>query len=227
METVEDVLQNCTVIGNNVKLPNVKLDRKLYQNVAKKLELIGGKWKSGKIAAFVFNDDPSVLLNQLINNSNSIPITKQNIKKEFQFFETPQNIAELLVKLAEINDSDSILEPSAGQAAIIKELNKVTNTTIDCFELMETNRTILLNSNHNLNLIGDDFLKHPKKNYTKIIANPPFSKNQDIDHILEMYKCLSHNGRLVCITSEAWVNGNQKKTNTIQKLAESRKCTNF
>ena len=45
MTTKEQVLQNCTVEGTVVKLPNVQLDRKLYQEVAKALELIGGKWK--------------------------------------------------------------------------------------------------------------------------------------------------------------------------------------
>jgi 16S rRNA G1207 methylase RsmC len=60
-------------------------------------------------------------------------------------------------------------------------------------------------------LIGDDFFKHNGKTYSKIIANPPFTKNQDIDHLKEMYECLSRGGRLVCITSESWVNGSQKK----------------
>ena len=45
--TKEEVLQKCTVEGNVVKLPNKQLDRKLYQEVAKALELIGGKWKGG------------------------------------------------------------------------------------------------------------------------------------------------------------------------------------
>jgi len=54
-------------------------------------------------------------------------------------------------------------------------------------------------------------LKQKDEVYTKIIANPPFSKNQDIDHLKEMYECLARGGRLVCITSESWVNGSQKK----------------
>lgn len=45
MNTKEDVLKNCTVEGLVVKLQNVQLERKLYQEVAKSLELIGGKWK--------------------------------------------------------------------------------------------------------------------------------------------------------------------------------------
>ena len=35
MTTKEEVLQNCTVEGTVIKLPNTQLDRKLYQEVAK------------------------------------------------------------------------------------------------------------------------------------------------------------------------------------------------
>ena len=54
----EEVLQNCVVEGQVVKLPSVELDRKEYLAVKKSLELIGGKWKGGKISGFVFQTDP-------------------------------------------------------------------------------------------------------------------------------------------------------------------------
>lgn len=205
MTTKEQVLQNCTVEGTVVKLPTVQLDRKLYQDVAKALELIGGKWKGGKIFGFVFATDPTDLLYQIANGES------RNLKKEFQFFATPETLADKLVYLANISSYDTILEPSAGQGAIIKAINKVCDVVPDCFELMDVNVTVLNKSGLRFNFVGSDFLKHSGKTYNKIIANPPFSKNQDIDHIKEMYKCLSPNGRLVCITSESWVNGTQKK----------------
>lgn len=205
MTTKEQVLQNCTVEGNVVKLPSEQLDRKLYQEVAKALELIGGKWKGGKVFGFVFATDPTDLLEEIANGE------KRNLKKEFQFFATPEKLADELVYLADIKQHDTILEPSAGQGAIIKAINKVCDCVPDCFELMDVNTIILNKSGLRFNLIGDGFLKHNSKTYTKIIANPPFTKNQDIDHLKEMYECLSRGGRLVCITSESWVNGSQKK----------------
>lgn len=201
----QKVLQNCTVDGNTVKLPNGQLDRKLYMEVAKALELIGGKWKGGKIAGFVFASDPTELLNEIANGE------KRNLKKEFQFFATPDALADELVRLAELKPGDTILEPSAGQGAIIKAINKVCDIVPDCFELMGVNRIVLNKSELRFNLIGEDFFDHRGKGYTKIIANPPFSKNQDIDHLKEMYNCLLPSGRLVCITSESWVNGSQRK----------------
>lgn len=205
MTTKEQVLQNCTVEGNVVKLPTVQLDRKLYQEVAKSLELIGGKWKGGKVFGFVFVTDPTDLLEEIANGE------KRNLKKEFQFFATPEKLADKLVYFADLKQHDTILEPSAGQGAIIKAINKVCDVVPDCFELMDVNTIILNKSGLKFNLIGNDFLKHNGKTYTKIIANPPFTKNQDIYHLKEMYNCLSRGGRLVCITSESWVNGIQKK----------------
>jgi len=205
MLTKVEVLQNCKVDGTTVKLPSEQLDRKLYQEVAKSLELIGGKWKGGKVMGFVFVSDPTDLLDQIANGE------KRNLKKEFQFFATPEKLADELVYLADLKQHDTILEPSAGQGAIIRAMNKVCDVVPNCFELMDVNIIILNKSELRFNLIGNDFLKNSGKTYSKIIANPPFTKNQDIDHLKEMYNCLSQGGRLVCITSESWVNGSQKK----------------
>lgn len=219
MTTKEQILQSCTIEGTIVKLPNVQLDRKLYQEVAKALELIGGKWKGGKVAGFVFATDPTELLNQIASGE------KRNLKKEFQFFATPQDKASLLVDLAELKETDTILEPSAGQGAIIREINKVTSVIPDCYELMDINTEILKKTNLKFNIIGKDFLTHKDKKYSKIIANPPFTKNQDIEHLFHMYNHLSSGGRLVCITSESWVNGTSRKQLEFRNWIESKQPT--
>jgi len=43
MKAIE-VLKKCRVEGNVIKLPEGQLERNIYQEVAKALELIGGKW---------------------------------------------------------------------------------------------------------------------------------------------------------------------------------------
>jgi len=218
MNTKEDVLQNCRVEGTVIKLPNIQLDRKLYQQVAKSIELIGGKWKGGKVFGFVFTTDPTDLLNQIANGE------KRNLKKEFQFFATPEKLADYLIELAEIQDGNTILEPSAGQGAIVKAvLKKFPNEFVHAYELMDVNR-LFLQKIKDCILLGEDFLNqnqiskgtHTNINvrdiqFDRIIANPPFSQNQDIDHVKEMYYRLKKGGRLVSIMSESWINGNQKK----------------
>ena len=228
MITKEEVLQNCRVEGTTVKLPDTQLDRKLYQEVAKSLELIGGKWKGGKVFGFMFPEDPTDLLHQIANGE------KRNLKKEYQFFATPPELADRLVELAyerkkvvQQNTWDSaynitrILEPSAGQGAIIDAIRGKLGgaTVVHAYELMDVNRSILENKYNKENdnayfrLCGHpDFLTHDTKlRYDWIVANPPFTKNQDIDHVRKMYSLLKDNGVLVSITSEHWVNSSNRK----------------
>lgn len=203
--TKEDVLIQCIVDGNVVKLPNIQLERKLYQDVAKSLNLIGGKWVGGKIYGFVFNSDPTELLKQIACGE------KRNLKKEYQFFETPSELADKLVVLADLKKDDVVLEPSAGQGAIIEAiLRSNINCQVLAIELMEEN-SLILNKKGFVHDVGD-FLTIPNQPiYDKIIANPPFSNNQDIDHIKHMYELLKWGGKLVSITSEHWKNSKNKK----------------
>ena len=193
------------VVGNVVRLPEGQLDRKLYQEVAKALELIGGKWVGRKTMGFVFPSDPTDLLNQIANGE------QRNLKKEFQFFATPPEIALWMVEQhGFLEPNHTILEPSAGQGALINAVNIVLpEKVVDCYELMDVNRTFL-SKIPTANLIGEDFMVNTNK-YDRIFANPPFSKNQDIDHIYKMYESLNYGGRIVTIASKHWQLSNNKK----------------
>lgn len=226
--TKNEVLQQCTVEGNVVRLPDVKLDRNTYLEVAKALELIGGKWKGGKVGGFVFQDDPTERLSVLSEGGHI------NLKKEYQFFATPDGLADELVDYAfntsgitadDVKNGDvTILEPSAGQGAIISAIYRYfdTEVPVTAYELMPMNREILTKEYPQATLGGqDDFLQSdPSVKYDFIIANPPFSKNQDIDHFKAMYDRLKDCGRLVCVTSNSWVHGSQKKQTEFRSWLE-------
>ena len=205
--TTQEILQQCIIDGNVVKLPTIQLERKSYIDVAKQLNLIGGKWKGGKIQGFVFEQDPTELLKQISNGE------QRNLKKEFQFFETPDELADRLVSLAKINSNKVILEPSAGRGAIVKAiLRKHPSASVHGYELMDINLTFL-NKIDKFYLLGKDFLTAHTQSYQYIVANPPFSKNQDIDHIRNMYQFLNDGGRLVSIASNHWRDAvNRKET---------------
>lgn len=204
MEVLE-VLKQCAIEGTVVKLPNIQLDRKDYEAVKKKLELIGGKWKGGKVAGFVFQEDPTDLLQQVANGED------RNLKKEFQFFATPAPLAKRLVEMADPASYDSILEPSAGQGAIVNAIiNHCSPDRVYCYELMPLNQQFLVKIPQ-VEIIGKDFLEHCGKRFDRIIANPPFAKNQDIDHIRHMYKHLNDGGRLVSVASRHWQLSSNKK----------------
>jgi len=78
----ETILNDCVIEGNVVKPPAVQLDRKLYMDVAKTIEGIGGKWNK-KSGGFVFQTDPTEKFERICGGE------KINLKKEFQFFATP------------------------------------------------------------------------------------------------------------------------------------------
>lgn len=201
--TKEDFLKQCTVVGNVVKVPAEKVDKKIFDEAKKALGKIGGTWKGGKVFGFEFEKDPTDLLAEISSG------VKRDIKKEFQFYATPQKLAKKLVGYANIQETETILEPSAGRASILEAINSLgLKLTIHCCELMEDNREILLKRMKELkfNLVGDDFLLYePKVSYDKIIANPPFTNNQDIRHIRKMYDLLNDCGQVVSISSTSWI----------------------
>lgn len=203
---VSSYLKNAVIENNTIKLPEGQIGRDEYLQVKKSLEGIGGKWKGGKVSAFVFDTDPTDLLKRVVGGETV------NLKKEFQFFETPDELALQLVIHASISNNDTVLEPSAGRGAIIKAFNNLYKTiTPHCYEIMESNRIFLKESRLRFILVGNDFLEDREDKYSKIIANPPFSKNQDIDHIYEMYNRLEPGGRLVSLASIHWTFSENKK----------------
>ena len=107
-----------------------------------------------------------------------------------------------------------ILEPSAGTGALVSAVLKVCpEAVVDCYELMPENREIL-QKQPGVRIVGEDF-SACENSYDRIIANPPFAKNQDIVHVTDMYKHLNDGGEMAVITSRHW------------RFAEERICQKF
>ncbi len=99
--TTEEILQKCTVHGNEIRLPNdVVLDYKSeYKPVQKKMEKAGGRWIGRDVSAFVFKSDPTDILADL--QAGQTPL-------KLAVAETKSSVAELLPeigrKLEEMRD---------------------------------------------------------------------------------------------------------------------------
>ncbi len=198
---VLDVLGKCMVEGKVVMLSAEHLDRKLYLEVNKCLQGIGGNWN--KMArGHMFDYDPTELLENLILTGETV-----NLKKEMQFYETPEKIAGYIVSLAELKTDDYVLEPSAGKGAIAEEILS-SNVNIELLTMVEMNNLLyegLRTKFMDCDVQEGDFLlfaKHSLVIYDKVIMNPPFTKQQDIDHVLVAFKILKPGGILVSIMSE-------------------------
>lgn len=217
MEIIE-ILKNCTIAnGNIIKLPVVQLERADYLKLKKLFESNGGKWKGGKCQGFLFDTtDVAPILARLQGGD----LTDR--KKKFQFFETPEDVAEQLAwRIGYVKSTDKVLEPSAGRGALIKAvLKEFPKTMVDCYELMDDNRTELAKI-PNARLLGNDFMEAEVGMYDKIIANPPFAKNQDIKHVMKMYEHLADGGQMAVIMSCHWQFASDKASKDFRSLVES------
>jgi type I restriction-modification system DNA methylase subunit len=197
---IVELLESCEIDINTVYLPQVQLDRKTYLTVNKCLESIGGKWNR-KAKGHVFEDNPAKLLDNLIVTGETT-----DAKKEFQFFETPPGLAKELVEMTNIKKGDRVLEPSAGAGAILdcfvnRPLSANTDFILHVVELYDKNVNTLIKKSYRP--IQMDFLELTDREYDKIIMNPPFTRQQDIDHILHAFSLLANHGILVSIVSES------------------------
>jgi len=194
------VLSTVEVIGNNVKITE-QLDRKLYLSVNQVLERIGGKWNR-KEKAHVFDSNPTERLEVVINSGMINPKIKTG------YFPTPPEIAKTMIELLEIQPDDVILEPSAGQGHIADFLPK---DKLLLGEILPENRQILKEKGYK-NIMFTDFLKYEFTGINKIIMNPPFEKQADINHVLHGYKYLEKEGILVSVMSAGVLFRNNLKT---------------
>ena len=203
---VEEVLRHCTFKDNVLYLPAAQLNPKSYAETKKWISEAGGKWTGGKVQGFTFEFDATRVASILMSGKRC------NLKQEYQFFSTPDALADWLVSLSDVGPDHAVLEPSAGTGSIVDAVHrKCPDCVIDVFELMPENIQ-LLKKKEGINIVGEDFTKGVPRLYDRIFANPPFSRNQDIDHTKAMYDALNPEGGEMCvITSRHWCQASEKK----------------
>lgn len=198
-----DILWATDIVDNKLYIKS-KLEPKKYKEINDILETIWLKWsrKDKAHVADLTNDELETAIEDIIQTGEVVTL-KETIKK-YQFYETPRSIADKIIEdYADIQDDDIVLEPSAGKWGIARHLR--CKQKLDCVEI---NPQYMIELKElckfweNTEYYNQDFLSfHPEKRYDKIIANPPFSKSQDVKHILHMYELLKDGWRIVSIAS--------------------------
>lgn len=211
---VREVLETGVLVDGAALTITRQLDRKLYVRVDKALQLMGGQWNRGK-RAHVFADPPAEVIADAVATGAVL-----DFRKEFQFFETPPAIARRLVELAEVEPRMRVLEPSAGRGRIVQALRDAGVEPL----VVETEPG---NQRHlraiGARLIGGEFLvpESAYEPFDRIVANPPFSRGQDVVHVTHMYRCLKPGGRLVSVMSPRWTFGKDKRSAAFRALVEA------
>lgn len=188
-QDVLTVLSGAVMDGQALSVTQ-QLDRALYLRVNKVLAALGGKWNR-KTKAHLFTDDARELVDSVILTG------KVFLPDNFDFFPTPAEVVEKLFAVADLRPDHIALEPSAGGGAIAIPLSKIVKR-VDCIEFVPPAAAELrerFDSVIEASLLDVE----PTPNYDRIIMNPPFSKRQDIHHVLHAAGFLKPGGRLVSV----------------------------
>ena len=134
-------------------------------------------------------------------------------------FVTPTELAARVIEQADIQPSHSVLEPSAGTGNLLGMIPRPANVTA-----VEINHSLAQRLQPMADrVICEDFLQLTPEawgTFDRIVMNPPFAGQADIDHVVHALKFLKPNGKLVAIMS-AGVNFRQdRKAKTFRDLVE-------
>ena len=123
------------------------------------------------------------------------------IRASSQLFVTPDPVCRQMADLAELNDSDRILEPEAGTGAILRAIREVAPLVrCDAVELNAALAAHLRAAFPGVNVRCGDFLEYkPGSLWNKILMNPPFQHAQDIRHIQHALTQLESGGILTAV----------------------------
>lgn len=206
------ILDRCTLDGNRLFLPPAQLDRASYVAVNKVIEAAGGKW-SKREKAHLFPADPADII-------DGIALTGEiTTAQDMGFFPTPPEVVARLIGLAELSHGLTVLEPSAGLGAIVNAAQPITGY-VAAVEVDE-NRAAALKSQGVASWVAEaDFLTIEAGFvlFDRVVMNPPFAKQQDIDHVTHALGFLKPGGLLVSVMSASTPTRANRKAVEFQKL---------
>lgn len=161
------------------------------------LEYIGGVAGS-KLGEFNFDYDTRWVVKEICR-SGMLPEQKSH-----QYYPTPEHIARRVVEWADINPGDQVLEPSAGQGAIVDQIIK--DARIYCIDISKLHCDVLKAKGYE-RVICDDFLKYnPSVRWDRVVMNPPFADKRAEIHVKHAAGMLREGGVLVAVLPASYKN---------------------
>ncbi len=123
-------------------------------------------------------------------------------KRDYTKFFTYPETADFMVSLLEPQDGDAILEPSAGNGALVKAIKKACpKSIVFAVEIDERWRVDLKAIVPRVIVIIKYFLELPDyAKFTSCLANPPFGNGTDLQaHFDRMRTLVKKGGRMVML----------------------------
>lgn len=151
---------------------------------------------------------------------------KRELAKNYGFFPTPESLALRTVEDANLYSRDNkalkILEPSAGTGNLARPC-VLKGHIVDCIEYQKSLADNLQIEGIYNKVICADFLSiQPETTglYDRVIMNPPFDRERDIDHVFHAMKFLNEDGLLISIMSAHTEFAETKKAVQFRKYIE-------
>lgn len=140
------------------------------------------------------------------------------------FFPTPDNVIDIMIEHAKLDNNMSVLEPSAGIGSICDRLrNNGHIGIINACEIVPSLYDILRLKGYVCS--NEDILSVEKLDgspWDRIIMNPPFEKKQDIIHVLHCYNTfLKYGGILVSVMSSGVMNNTDNKSENFREFVDA------
>jgi predicted RNA methylase len=119
---------------------------------------------------------------------------------DYEFFQTPAELAESMAMMAEINPGENVLEPSAGGMRLAIAAQEC-GAVVVCNEAHPDRAEELARAGFSTTRVNFLELKPAANGFDVVLMNPPFSRGQDCAHITHAWQFLRKGGRLVAIAS--------------------------
>jgi hypothetical protein len=139
------------------------------------------------------------------------------------FFPTPAPVVSIMLRRARLEAGMLVLEPSAGNGNIADAL-RAEGVEVRCIEPAYRLREILTLKGYTL--IGDDLMETAGADtFDRVLMNPPFEKQADIDHVRKAFSMLKAGGILVSIMAPGFEFRSDRKSADFRQWLEDVDAT--
>jgi predicted RNA methylase len=165
------------------------------------------------------HDNPDTDEGDLFSNRKTTPA------RRYGLFPTPDDAAEQLIQAAKLYRREEdprlhVLEPSAGTGNLARRCAE-KGAAVDCVEIQPHLAGQLQAEGKYRKVLSVDFLMlTPEPAYDKVVMNPPFDMERDIDHVMHAWGFLKDDGHLVAIMSAGTEFRETKKAGAFRKFVE-------
>lgn len=144
------------------------------------------------------------------------------LSRDLAFYPTPADVAERLVREANVHEHDTVLEPSAGVGDLARAI-LARGASVVAVEVDEDRHARLSALRGRIETVRANFLQLPQRPvYSKVVMNPPFYGVHWIAHVVHAFGFLAPGGELVAVVPATAETGTSRQHEEFRAWALER-----